>query len=143
MNFDEFWKKHEQKYKSLAQQDFEKLQQGAFCAMVRINTDDDFSLDIGENISVYGNSKKDVIKNLIKTLENAQFTYCKTWSVISKDVEQKGDYSKNWFFIRDEAIKELKAGNTNIEFGGNQTIEISIFENKIAFLEEKTKKIKP
>ena len=96
---------------------------------VNIDTDDDFQLDIGTEFEISAATKSAAQKATIEKLKAAQFTYLKTWGVNNTGREEdwvRGDYSENWFAIRDEAIKQLKRGNHRIHYGGNQTITVEV-----------------
>lgn len=120
-----------------------------FVSTVCINTDDDFDLDIldirnsSNNANIFeldesgyilicAEDKEDLIKKTIKILEEAKFTFVKTWSVTRGNTKEEGDYSHAWYSIRDKAIEALKRGEENIGFGGNQTIDIGITKNYLA-----------
>jgi hypothetical protein len=141
-NFENFWIENQMYYKEQAKKDFNKVSKGVFVCNVSINTDDDFSLDIGTDFEIFGNSKKEIREMLIKKLENAKFTYCKTWGRTDEKGETKGDYSNAWFYIRDESIKMIKNKNEQISFGGNQTIEIDICDNNRKELKFNKSKLK-
>jgi hypothetical protein len=123
-NFEDYWKKHQADYidyaKSIALKDFNelsKLKAGKFVTRIKIDTDDDFCFGDGDfypSFEVYGNSKKEILKNTIDFIQNLKITY--------------GSQSK-WEFLRDEAIQRLRKGEFNFSFGGNQRIDLFISEN--------------
>lgn len=133
-DFDEFWEKNKDKYidiiKLQAMNDFQILNsQDLYIAHVYIDSDDDFTLDCGDSIGVSGKTKKEVEDNLVKALSSAKLTYI------------NGNHAESWFYIRDNAIKNIKKGETSFSFGGNQTIEYYIVENKPSIDLEDGKKI--
>ena len=128
-NFNEYWEKNKDKYidivKQQALKDFQLLEsKNLYTVIVNIDTDDDFSLDCGESIVVHGESKKEAIKDMIEKLRTAQFT------------RVNGNHASSWYYIRDEAIKSLKSGQESFTFGGNQVIEVRVFENKTTLNQE-------
>lgn len=130
-DFDEYWEKNSADYiehaKSIAFQDFTiltKKKLGQFVACIEIDSDDDFSFKIDSNnqlyyqkdffsFEIYGNSKKDILKNSIQFI---------------RDLKTIGCESK-WQWLRDATIQKLNEGETCFSFGGNQTIDFYIKEN--------------
>ena len=131
-NFDEFWEKHGDAYiehaKSIANEDFKRLNSGKFVANIEIETDDDFCLEGGTSFSIYANSKKESLKKTIIHLKDIKFDYIPEWAKKS-DGSLEERYTSKWTHIKDEAMKRLVNGETSISLGGNQTIEIDIREN--------------
>ena len=125
-NFDDFWNEHKNDYiehaKQLALSDFKSLntkKNGKFICQFWINSDDDFSfVDDSFSFSVYGNTKKELLKNTIDFLLNLKLT---PYSEFNK---------YKWEWLRDETITRLRKGETDISFGGNQEIYLSLSENK-------------
>lgn len=123
-NFDEYWEKNKEKYLEIIKQDalkdFNRIEQeDLFSVNVHIDTDDDFSLDCGYSLTTSGATKKIAIQKMIDSLSSAKLT------------RVNGNHAQDWYYIRDAAIKSLKKGETSSSFGGNQTIETSVFENTL------------
>lgn len=144
-NFEDFWKEHGADYiahiKSVALQDFNILNNtplDKLVAHIEIGTDDDFALEGGDFFKVYGKNYKEVFKNTISFLKNIKFSHIPQWAK-EADGTTKDSFSSKWYYIRDEAIKNLQEGETSISFGGNQTVNIQIVENKPSVSLEKLK----
>lgn len=82
-----------------------------------IDEDDDFMLDIGSKFFVTGETFAKMRSNAIKVLRGAKFTYV------------NGHHDASWYSIRDEAIRALKTGHTGFSWGGNQTIEYTVYSD--------------
>lgn len=131
MTFEQFWEQNAEKYKQQAMKDFDRLQNGKFEAVVRIDTDDDFALDIEYDFSMYAQTREELVAKLIEKFNNAKVTHGKSWSVTYSDGTSKsGNKCDIWDYIRTEAIAALeeKYGQDYIYVGGNQTININIEE---------------
>lgn len=120
-NFDDYWKKHKDDYiehaKSIALQDFNELSKirlGKLVATIDIETDDDFYFEKGTSYKVYGNNKKEILKNSISFLQNLNIL--------------RGSQSK-WDWLRNEAIDKLREGEMSFSFGGNQQMDFYVTEN--------------
>lgn len=120
-NFDEYWEKHSLDYieyaKSVALQDFNELSKirlGKLVASISIDTDDDFYFENGTSYKIYGNNKKEILKNSITFLQELKI--------------QHGSQSK-WDWLRNEAIQKLREGEINFSFGGNQQMDFYVSEN--------------
>lgn len=120
-NFDDFWKKHSADYiahaKDLALKDFNelsKIRAGKLVASFSIDTDDDFYFEKGTSYEVYGNNKKEILKNSISFLQKLTII--------------RGSQSK-WDWLRDFAIEKLRDGEMSFSIGGNQTMEFHVTEN--------------
>lgn len=148
--FIQYFTENMEKYLESALKDFNcklNLGKGAFVLKIDINTDDDFDLDIldpkstkeknsvnadlfehDENgcVCIYDDDQESLVKKAIKILEDAKFTFVKTWGITRGDVKETGDYSHAWYSIRNQAIDSLKNGETSLFFGGNQTISIEM-----------------
>lgn len=122
-SFEKFWLEHQEHYKAQALMDYEHQTAGAWFGTADIDTDDDFVLDIGSRIEVYGSSVADVVSKLCVALMAATY----------KRVSESKRYA--WPSLRDEAVTRLKAGDTSFSFGGNQTISVQILDTKPSFLE--------
>lgn len=126
-SFEQFWQDHQKDYiefaKKAAQEDFNALNQvkkGKYICTFSIDSDDDFAfVDKTFDFEVFGNSKKEILKNTIDFLLNLKLeNYGKsTHPNLSK-----------WEWLRDETIDRLRNGETYISFGGNQQIDLSIHE---------------
>lgn len=126
-SFEQFWQEHQKDYiefaKKAAQEDFNALNQvkkGKYICTFSIDSDDDFVfVDKTFDFEVFGNSKKEILKNTIDFLLNLKLeNYGKsTHPNLSK-----------WEWLRDETIDRLRNGETYISFGGNQQIDLSIHE---------------
>lgn len=134
-DFEEFWKEYGADYianaKSIALADFKVLSKstlGKFVADIMVGTDDDFYLEGGDSFTVYGNTKKEILKNTISFLRNVKFANVPSWAK-EPNGNIKDSYSSKWQWVKDEAIKRLEEGETSFSFGGNQTIELYISEN--------------
>jgi hypothetical protein len=127
LTFEEFWVANFEEYRALARAKYEHQTGGRWFAIVSIDSDDDFLLDIDHDFKMYGASKDELMAELVLRLNSSGFEYLKTWSMTdSRGNRTSGDYTAAWTNIRDEAIKQLNEGNHCILFGGNRTIEISI-----------------
>ncbi len=127
--FEDFWKENQNDYiefaKKIAEQDFNVLKnakKAKFVCYINIDSDDDFSfIDKTFDFEVFGNSKKEILKNTIDFLMNLK-------------LESYGNLQPynlhKWEWLRDETIERLRNGETYISFGGNQQIDLSIYENK-------------
>ena len=132
MSFEKYWMENEKRFMEIARAEYEQLQMGCFVAKVKIDTDDDFALDIPYSFEVFGVNQKDVSQKLIKTLKEAKLTYIKSWSIKSDyGNKQFGDYSETWLRMRDLAIKALNEDVADFSYGGNQRMEIMIRENLV------------
>lgn len=120
-NFEKFWQDNMHHYKELARVDFERVSAGPWSGVVDIDTDDDFSLDVGNRIEVYGASVDAVVNKLIEKMQEA------TYLRINPSKKEA------WPYIRDEAISQLRQGETWVSFGGNHTIEVLIAETAPKF----------
>lgn len=135
-DFDTYWAEKQAEYlkiaKNLALQDFLKIQEKSnFVAHINIDSDDDFQLDSGLNLTAKGNTKKEAIENIIKQLKEAKLTYVNGATVINGQVSQNYSKAEAWFSIRDYAIKQFNRGNTNFTYGGNHVIEGYVIENTL------------
>lgn len=134
-NFEEFWDSYGADYiahiKTVALQDFNAINNtpaDKLVANIDIGTDDDFSLEGGESFKVYGKNYKEILKNTISFLKQIKFSFVPQWAKETNG-SIKDSYSIKWYYMRDQAIKNLEEGNTSFSFGGNQTIEIHISNN--------------
>lgn len=135
--FDEYWESKQAEYlkiaKKLALDDFTKISNKKnFTITVNIDTDDDFDLVCGTNLEASGETKKEACWTMIDILKNAQLSYAKSSSVTSNGNTVHHSKAQNWFDLRDYAVKELKKGNTDFTYGGNQVIESYIIQNELA-----------
>lgn len=129
--FEEYWQANIEKYKALALIDYGNDSSYPWRADISIDDDDDFTLDINNDIRITADSHDTLISTVVERLTNAKFKYVKTWSMTdSNGVKTIGDYSHVWYEIRDEAIGELRNGQCDISLGGNQTIDIVIWKPK-------------
>lgn len=134
-DFEEFWKEYGADYianaKSIAMADFKVLSKtrlGKFVTNISIGTDDDFQLEGGTSFTVYGDTKKEILKNTISFLRNLKFANVPSWGK-EPNGNIKDSYSSKWNWVKEEAIKRLEEGETSFSFGGNQTIDLFISEN--------------
>lgn len=127
-NFEQFWKEHQKDYiefaKKTAQEDFnvlQKKQKNKFICYINIDSDDDFSfVDNTFKFEILGNSKKEIYKNTIEFLMNLQL---ETYGASSHPNQSK------WEWLRNETIERLREGESFIQFGGNQQMDLMILEN--------------
>ena len=129
-DFEQFWISNQKRYLEMARREYDRLAQGAWIAYVSIDSDDDFSLDIEHNFTIFAVTKKELREKLSSKLQNAGLTYVKEWSVTKNGETTSGVYTHTWTGIRDAALRFLKKGKeTYFTYGGNQTIQISIAKN--------------
>jgi hypothetical protein len=128
-DFEKYWLENVEQYRATARKAFDRKTSGPWCADITIDEDDDFQLDVGSSFTVFGQTKKALVNAVIVKLQEAKFTYVKSWKMTNGDQVTEGTTSSSWFSLRDEAIRRLKAKNTMLSFGGNQTIDIHIYEN--------------
>ena len=101
--FEDFWKENQNDYiefaKKIAEQDFNVLKnakKAKFVCYINIDSDDDFSfIDKTFDFEVFGNSKKEILKNTIDFLMNLK-------------LESYGNLQPynlhKWEWLRDETI---------------------------------------
>lgn len=107
-----------------------------YIATIKINTDNDFSLDLGYDFTLYGENQLILNEKVIKHLTQLQVVNIKT---IRKMVDGKltefPDYNL-WYDIRNEAIEQVKQNNNYIQVGGNQTITIEFQHYNVDAIKE-------
>ena len=96
-----------------------------------INTDDDFELDIGCDITLKGFiTEEDARQGLKKTLLEAKVIRSNRWSIRRVGeggeivIESQGDSSSAWISLRERMIEQLDEGNSWFTLGGNQSAEV-------------------
>lgn len=135
LTFEEYWNINKEKYIKRAMEDY-NLINAHYIATIKINTDDDFSLDLGYDFTLYGESQLILNEKVIKHLEKLQVVNIKTiHKMIDGKLAEFPDYNL-WYDIRKEAINQVKQNYNYIQVGGNQTITIEFSNDKLDVIKE-------
>jgi hypothetical protein len=133
MKFDNFWNANLEKYKSIAKTDFElqsKAGWGAWIANMKMETGNNFALDIPKEFTIFGASHEEVKSFLIERLQIAQFNYIKKYPVAREGFPNKSfDCTPSWKKICADAISSIKENNSYIYFEGIPKLDIIIHKN--------------
>lgn len=96
---------------------------------VDIDTDDDFNLDIGDNLSTQADTLQGACDKMVQVLKDAKVTWSSKGSISNGGiVMQRWDMADNWYDIRNRSLRRLKRSVVPFEMGGNQRIHCHAVE---------------
>lgn len=106
-----------------------------FVALIEIDTDDDFHVDIeGQLIPSYGSvrieapSAQDALTAALAAIDSASLPWAKSWAVEDSQGRREGTYARQWADVKaflHEAVSEDPTA-MHWQVGGNQSIGLSV-----------------
>lgn len=108
-----------------------------FIALLNIDTDDDFFVQIaGQHIRCTGlvqfraptaQAARDAA---LKAVDEATLPWSKKWSVTDSKGTRHGDYAEHWTIVKKWLHETVEESPQDMSWrvGGNQTIELTVFE---------------
>lgn len=131
--FEDYWESNKGKYieeaQVKAQEEFTRLS-SKFEAIVSINAENYFTLDIEHSFNLYDNNEEDLVSILVEKLTNANIvSYNLNTARFGSGDEAKKNIAEHWAEMRDFIIENVEGSTyTLLETAGVETMSVDIKE---------------